>query len=103
MISNKGLREFKTSRSTPHIVKGGCSRRDILDLLIMIECVSFLIYIEHHEWTSVKSIFKKSITFKQLEGGTTSAYKVVSSAYKIISFSRSAVYRMNNKGSKILP
>ena len=48
--------------------------------------LGFIPHVEHYDWFLRKSLFKEVAAFTQLLGDVTSAYKVVLSAYKIISF-----------------
>ena len=76
--------ELEISRSSQHKVNEGWGGWGVLDRLIIIECVlqglSFIPQVEHHDCILTKSLFKEL---------STSAYKVASSAYEIILFSMS--------------
>ena len=61
IVTPRSLRELETFWSSPHRVNGGCGDWDVLERLIVIECVllevSFIPQVEHHNLVLAKSLF----------------------------------------------
>ena len=62
-MNYKSLRELGTSRSSPLRVNGGWGVLEPLVIESVLQGLSFIPYVEHHDWILVKSLFKELLTF----------------------------------------